>query len=148
MSNEISEAARDADSVLDGKDPHMDRAVKAYIKMRDARSALKAQFEKDDKAIKDQQEILQNFFLEKMQRMGGITAIATEFGTVYQDIDVKSSCSDWGALFEFIAKNDAWDLMEKRLGKLAVKKFMEDNEGRLPPGVNVFKEATVKIRRK
>lgn len=140
---------RHTDAVLSGeKHPHIDRAVRAFIKMRDKRSELKAAFEKADKEIKDQQETLQAFFLQRMQEMGGITSIATDYGTIYQDIDFKSSCSDWGSLFEYIKEHDAFDLLEKRLGKLAIKKFIEDNEGRLPPGVNVFKEATVKIRRK
>jgi hypothetical protein len=139
--------AAQADAALSGEsNVTVDRAVKAYIKMRDRRSALKAAFEREDNVIKAQQEQVEGFLLAQLQSIGG-KSIATEHGTVYQDISIKPSCQDWNSFYAFVREHDAFDLMEQRLGRNAIAKYMKDNEGRLPPGVSVFKEATVKIRR-
>ena len=139
-----------ADSIVDqGSIGPLSKFVKVFIKMRDARAALKAEFERKDEVIKAQQEKVHDYLLGELNKLGdGAQSITTEFGTVYRDVEIKPSCQDWAIFWSFMRENDMLELMEKRLGRNAIKKYMDENEGRLPPGISVFKEATVKIRRK
>jgi hypothetical protein len=123
------------------------RIVKAFLKMRDRRAELKAEFERQDAAIKEQQVRLEGELMKILNEAGG-DSLGTEFGTIYRSVDVKASCQDWDALYQFIRENDMFELLEKRVGKNAIKEYMDKHEGRLPPGVSIFKEATVTIRRK
>ena len=47
-----------------------DKIVKTYVKMRDARSKLSAEFRKKDEEIKAQMERLELFMLEQMENSG------------------------------------------------------------------------------
>ena len=46
-----------------------------------------------------------------------------------------------------MVQNDGFDLMERRLKATFVKQFMDENNGALPPGVNVHREFEVSVRR-
>lgn len=75
-------------------------------------------------------QIIDEMLKEKITAIGGakirLTMTKEEVPTV----------KDWAKVHEFIIANDAWDLMEKRIGKLAVQGRWE--EGVEVPGVEKF----------
>lgn len=124
----------------------LDKVAETYVKIRDARTALKRQFEADDQKLKDQQETLDSFLLQTLRDLG-VESVKTAHGTVYQSVNVKASCQDWNSFYTWIAKNKAFDALEKRVKKSFVVDYMADNKGALPPGVTVLQEYTVVVRR-
>jgi hypothetical protein len=138
-------AADKADAIIAGED--FERMTKVFIKIRDARAKAKKDFELADAALSEQQKTIRVAMLEKMQA-NGAKSIGTTHGTVYLDEQLKASAEDWMIVHDFIRENNAFDLLEKRISRNAVKQYMEENEGRLPPGISIFKEVDVKIRRK
>ena len=60
---------------------------------------------------------------------------------------IKPSCEDWNGFYTWIAENEAFDALERRVKKSFITTYMEDNKGELPPGINVTQEYTVTIRR-
>jgi hypothetical protein len=127
-------------------DPKLDKITETYVKIRDARSTLKKQYEADDLKLKDQLETLDSFLLGKLQELG-VESVRTAHGTVYQSLAVKPSCEDWTAFYAWIAENEAFDALERRVKKSFIVDYMKDNADELPPGVIVLKEYTVTIRR-
>jgi hypothetical protein len=125
----------------------MERLVRVYIKIRDARAVKKKAFEFEDTRLVEQQETLKTELLKHMLA-NNVDTIGTESGTVYKSEEIKASCEDWQLFYDFVKKHDAFDLLEKRIARNAVKAYMENNGGRLPPAVSIFKEVDVKIRRK
>lgn len=67
--------------------------------------------------------------------------------TVYKHTDVKPMASDWDTIYRWIVKNDAFDLLEKRLKKTFVEEFMAANKKNPPPGVSVVRQFVAKVRR-
>ena len=54
---------------------------------------------------------------------------------------------DWEAFYDWIKEHDAFDALERRIKRTFVSKYMDDNDGAIPPGVNVFRRYTVEVRK-
>jgi hypothetical protein len=123
-----------------------DKLVKIYIKMRDARSTLKAKFEEEDAAIKEQMKSLETIFLDTCKRAGG-DSIRTTAGTIMRGVKTQYWTSDWEEMHKFIMDNQMPELLERRVSQTAMKEFLKDNPDKMPKGLNVNSEYTVTIRR-
>lgn len=122
------------------------RMVKAYVKLRDARTALKREFEEQDSALKAKMEMLDGEFLRLLETTQ-VESMKTEFGTIYRTEDVIPQAEDWAKFYAYVRENDAFEALEKRITKKHVKEFMEQHDGALPPGVRVFRKFVVNVRR-
>lgn len=125
----------------------LDKVAATYVKIRDKRGELKKQYEAEDLKLKDQLDTLESFFLGTLKDMGA-ESVRTKHGTIYRSLDVKPSCEDWNAFYAWIAENDAFDALERRVKKSFITSFMEDNKDELPPGITVVKEYIAKVLRK
>ena len=126
---------------------NLDRVVQAYNAIRDARTAKRHAWEAEDLALEQDQDKLKVMMLELLNQIGG-KSIATDHGTIYRTEKVRPSAADWSAVYAWImADPDRFELLEKRLKATFVKQFMEDNDGLIPPGVNVHREYEVAVRR-
>lgn len=127
--------------------PQMDKVVQAYNAIRDARTVKRKAWEKADLALEEDQHKLKVLMLEILNSTGA-RSIATPSGTAYRSEKVKASASDWSALYGWIMEDpDRFEVLEKRVKPTFVKQFMDENEGAIPPGVNVHREYEVSVRR-
>lgn len=126
----------------------MDNAkmVRVYLKMRDARTALKRQFEEDDTKIKAQMEKLEIAMLRHLQDSNS-DSIRTDAGMFYRQEEVTPTGSDWDAFYQWVKDNDAFEALERRIKKTFVREYMETHNGGIPPGVSVYREYVVRVRR-
>jgi len=120
--------------------------VRAYLKMREARSALSAKYEEEDKKIKDQMEVIEGFLLETCKRAGGNVSIPG-VGVVIRGVSTRYWTSDWEAMHKFIEENNALDLLERRIAQRAMSEFLKSNPDKMPKGMNVESKYTVTVRR-
>jgi hypothetical protein len=125
----------------------LDKVAATYVKIRDKRSELKKQYEAEDLKLKDQLETIESFFLNTLQELG-VESARTKHGTIYRSLDIKPSCEDWSVFYAWIAENNAFDALERRVKKSFITAFMEDNKDELPPGIAVVKEYIAKVLRK
>jgi hypothetical protein len=126
--------------------PPTQTLVKAYIKMRDARAALSAEYETKDKEIKEQMRVVENYLLEACKRAGGNVSIPG-VGVVIRGVDTRYWTSDWEAMHNFIKENDAVELLERRIAQRAMGEFLKANPDKMPKGMNVESKYTVTVRR-
>lgn len=90
---------------------------------------------------------LKTHMLAQLNSIGG-KSIATDHGTVYRTEKLRPSAADWNVVYGWImADPERFEVLEKRLKPTFVKQFMEDNEGQIPPGINVHREYEVTVRR-
>lgn len=120
--------------------------VKAYIKMRDARSALKRKYEEEDEKIKEQMGMVESHLQEACKRAGGNVSIPG-VGVVIRGVDTRYWTSDWEAMHNFIKENDALELLERRISQRAMGEFLKTNPDKMPKGMNVESKYTVTVRR-
>ena len=124
----------------------LDRLAKVYVKIRDKRAELKAAFDAQDTALKEQATKIEMALLAHMNSTG-VQSARTDHGTIYRQEEVKPSASNWDAFYAWIKENDAFDALERRVKKTFVTEYMETHEGALPPGVAVHREFVVRVRR-
>jgi len=124
----------------------IDKLVKIYVKIRDAKGEIKKAYEKEAAAL-DEKLAMVATELKARAQSEGVDGFKTEFGTVYLSETMKTSCADWSAFGDFLKTHDPLEFMEKRVSSTAVKEFMKQNEGQLPPGISVFRELEARVRR-
>ena len=96
------------------------------------------QMDRDHKAAKaaltEKLFALENWFTAKAQE-DGLESIKTPFGTAYWSKHQSATVASREDFFSFCKANDAWDLVESRASKTAVRSHLE-NTGEIPPGIN------------
>lgn len=121
-------------------------AVAIYIKLRDQKAQMKAEFEAQVAPIQDKMDKLEGKLLDVFNQTG-MDSVKTEFGTAYATVRTTASIADRDAFMEFVKAKEEWSLLEVRVSKTAVEQFRASNDDELPPGVNIREERVVNIRR-
>lgn len=122
------------------------RLVKAYLKIRDERKKLSQEFDEKDNLLKEKAAKLEAVMLATLNNTGA-DSLKTPAGTFYKQEEIIPSGSDWGAFFAWVKEYDAFDALERRIKKTFVKDHMAQHNGAPPPGVSVFREWVVRVRR-
>lgn len=123
-----------------------DKLVRAYIKMRDARSRLKAEYEEEDNIIKEQMDMVESQLLD-MCKTTGADSLRTKYGTVSRSVQTRYWTGDWEAMHKFIMQHNAPDLLERRISQTQMREFLKENPDEMPTGLNVDNRYTVTVRR-
>ena len=118
------------------------KMVAAYIKIR---SAIQ---EKEDeiKVLKEKQALLSANMLDLCSKED-IDSIKTPFGPLTRRIYSAYWTSDWDQMYKFIAENDAYHLLEKRIHNTNMKEFLEENPDALPIGLQSDRKYAVSVRK-
>lgn len=124
-----------------------DKLVKAYVKIRDARKARTAEFEKEDKEFEEMLDTIESQLLEACKTIGA-DSIRTPYGTISRTVKKRYWTNDWHSFYEFLKEHEAIDLLEKRIAQTNMSTFLEENPDLHPPGLNVDSRYSVVVRRK
>lgn len=130
----------------------VDGIVAKYLELRDRRSENKAAFEAKDRELRGMMEKIEGYLHEYLVT-SGLEQSATKQATVFKTRKEYFNVADWDSLCAYVKENDAWGLLEKRVGKNTAKEIMDADANGVyqnppPPGVNYTAVETVQIRRK
>lgn len=125
----------------------LDRITRVLLKMRDAREELTRNYEAEKKKIDEQMKTLENVLLNELNTKG-LQSFRTSACTVYKEEVLTPTGSDWDAFYRWVAENDGFDFLERRIKRTSIKEYMEANGGAVPPGVSVYREYVARVRRK
>lgn len=121
--------------------------LKIFIGLRDKRSKRKADYDADDAGDKDKQNRIETEFLRRFNERGIDNVSSREFGTAYRSTRSSATVADWEAVLDHVKKQDAWELLERRVSKGAIQQYRDVHDD-LPPGVNWSEAQVVNFRRK
>lgn len=125
----------------------VEKRVKLYLKTRAAKTDASRAFDAQAAQFDRIMEACQHTMLADATKQG-ITGFKTPFGTTYKDEVVRYSIADANAFYRFIEAQKDMDFLERRVSSTHVKEYMEANEGALPPGLSVFRENVMRVRKK
>lgn len=125
----------------------VDKLVRVMLKMREARSKLKAKYEEEDAQINEAMEEVKGKLLELCEALG-TTGLKTTYGTVTRTVKTRYWTSDWSEMHRFCVDHGALDLLERRIHQTNMKTFLEENPDAIPPGLNADSKYDITIRRK
>lgn len=124
----------------------VDKLVKRFVGLREGRAANTKQYEEVDKEFKELLKAIEIELLSRAQTEG-VEGFKTEFGTTYKDVAMSASFADEDTFYNFIRKTGDLEFFERRLKIAHLKEYMSAHEGQLPPGINVFREYTMRVRK-
>lgn len=122
-----------------------DTVIAEFVALRDERSVLKERYESQDKVLKDGMATREAWLLEKLST-DNLESIRTDAGTAYTQTKSRYNVTDWNGYWNWLGENKRFDLLEKRPAQGALAKMQEEGE-EMPPGLNVYRERTVTVRR-
>lgn len=125
----------------------IDKLTRVFVKIRDAKAELTAEFKKKDAELTEQMDQLKRALLDYCKDQN-VESVRTEAGLVYRTVRTRYWTSDWESMHGFIVENNLPYLLEKRLNQTAVKELLEESPEMVPPGLNTDSEYSVTVRKK
>ena len=125
----------------------VDKLTRTYIKIRDARAKLAAEFKMQDELMVGQLDLVKEALLDYC-KAHGVDSVRTSEGLVYRTQKTRYWTSDWSSMHKFILENNLPEFFEKRLNQGAVKEYLEENPDSVPPGLNTDSEYVIAVRKK
>ena len=122
------------------------RLVSAFLKIRDAKTALTRKYEEEKADLDSKLELVEQALLKFLNdhKMDSAKAGAATF---YRQEEIIPAGSDWDRFYKWVVKHDAFEALERRIKKTFIKEYMEANDGAIPPGVTVHRSYAVRVRR-
>jgi hypothetical protein len=123
----------------------VEHVVGTYMKLRRKKEALEAETKADLDEIKVKMGKLEAWLMQKADDEG-VTSFKTDSGTAFVTTTDFANVADWDAVLTFIKDNEAFDMLEKRVSKTAVRGYMDAN-GSVPPGITYGSKLGINIRK-
>lgn len=123
----------------------LDRAVEAFVAIRDRRDA-------DAKAAKERKADFDGKLDELAAYIGkqmgdGVDSIKTKHGTAFRATKDFTSVTDFTKVIAHVKLTDDFQLFNKSVSKTAVKEYMEEHSGIAPPGIEYGTKVEIQVRR-
>lgn len=134
------------DTIVVTLDVSAEKLAEVYVKIRDARTALKEKFESEDSVMKEQQDMLAEKMLDLCKDIDA-DSIRTHAGTIIRKVDTRYWTTDWESMYQFIEEHNAYPLLEKRLHQTNMKQFLEEHPDLLPAGLQADSKYSIVVRR-
>lgn len=121
--------------------------ITEFIRIRDKRSANKAEYEKADAELKLVLDSLEQKLLG-LCKEAGVSGLKTDAGTATKSVKAFYWANDWESMHAFIKENQALDLLERRISQNNMRTFLQAHPDVMPPGLNIDQRYTITVRRK
>ena len=123
----------------------VDAVIKKYMRLREKKAAIEATVKEELDKVKGDMGKLEAWLMAKLDA-DGLTSFKTEFGTAFLTTTDFANVEDWDAVLRFIREEDAFDMLEKRVSKTAVRGYIEANK-EVPPGIKYGTKLDINIRK-
>ena len=122
------------------------KLIKTYIRIRDERSALKADYSEKDSTLLKQQDTIKEAINEYAD-MNKVDRAGTSEGMFYRTTKTRYWTSDWESMYKFVVENKVPEFFDKRLKQKNVREYLDENPDKLPEGLNVDTEYVISVRK-
>jgi hypothetical protein len=123
----------------------VDAVIKKYMKLRSEKEAVEAEIKERIDNIKATMAKLEAWLKAKLDA-DGLTSFKTDHGTAFLTTTDFANVEDWDAVLRFIREEEAYDMLEKRINKTAVRGYIEARK-EVPPGVKYGTKLDINIRK-
>jgi len=124
---------------------NINEAIDEYRRIRDDLAERRREYKSVEKSLKGTLEEISMWLRDKADDLG-VDSFKTESGTAYRVTKTKYTVGDWQVFSNWVIENEMLQCLEKRPAKLAVQEVLEET-GELPPGLEVFSEIDMQIRK-
>ena len=125
----------------------VEKLTKAYLKIKQKRSELSAEFKEHDDKLAYQQDKIKKALLDYCKEQG-VESVRTSEGMFYRTTRQRYWTSDWDSMYKFVLEHNVPEFFDKRLNQTNVKQFLEENPELAPMGLQVDSEYVISVRKK
>ena len=100
----------------------VDTVIDTYLKLRNKKESIESETKEKVKGIKENMAKLEGWIKEQADKQG-VKSFKTDHGTAFLTTTDFAQVADWDAVLSFIKDNDAFDMLEKRVSKTAVRGY-------------------------
>lgn len=125
--------------------PNIGDVIRTYMKLRDQKAAIEAELKERVADLKGKMEKLEAYLKTQMDAQG-LTSFKSDYGTAFFTTTDYANVADWDAVLSFVRENEAYDMLEKSVSKIAVRDYIERFKA-VPPGINYGTKLVVNIRK-
>jgi hypothetical protein len=129
----------------DGMSFTVEQVVETYLRLRRKKEAIENETKEKVADLKTKMTKLESWLMQKADD-DGVTSFKTPAGTAFVTTTDFANVADWDAVLTFIKENDAFDMLEKRVSKTAVRAHM-DETGDVPPGITYGSKIGINVRK-
>ena len=124
-----------------------DKLVSTYIKIRDIKSAESKVWAEREAKLNTDLKSIEMELLRRSQEEGVTGYKIAGVGTAFQKETAKVTIADDVVFYGFVKETGDLDFFECRVKSTHVQDYMKANGGHIPPGLNVFREIGMGVRR-
>ena len=129
-----------------------------YVTARDKKAALKRAFETETATLDAVMDDIETIMLVENPVTSGVDSLKTQGGTISYGLKAQANVADWPAFYAFIAANNRFDMLHKRVSDAVIEEYAIEQGAALsndtenpakipPPGVILNTKRTISIRR-
>ena len=122
----------------------LDKLAKIYRKIKAEIDLLTQEYDDKIERLKAQQDEVR-FAMKDQMRAMGVNSVRTANGTVSMVTKTRYNTQDWDSFKKFIIEHDVVDLLEKRIAQTNMARFLDENPGLVPPGLNSTSEFEIRV---
>lgn len=126
-------------------EPSANDIIAAYVKHRNEKDRLTADYKASVKIIDDKLKKLE-VWLQMWLAKEQLNSVNTDAGTAYKTTVEQATVSDMNSFIEFVKDKNAWHLLEKRVSKTGIREMLDADEP-VPPGVNWYVTTAINVRK-
>lgn len=123
----------------------IDPLVERYVKMRDLKAKIKAEYDEKVGKLDDAMEKIEGDLMSFLNQTGLATA-NSKFGTFFKRTTTSAKVADRDVFLHFVVEHDALNFLESRVNKTAVEEYIAEH-GAVPPGVDVVRQVAISVNR-
>jgi hypothetical protein len=123
----------------------IDNVVKTHLALRQRKREVEARLKAEVTEISSRMDKLEAWIRQQAEAQG-VSSFKTPSGTAFLSTVDAATVADWDATLAFIRENEAFDMLERRVSKTAVRAYI-DATGYVPPGVNFTQRVEVSVRK-
>jgi translation elongation factor EF-Ts len=123
----------------------VDDVIATYIKLRDKKQQIDNEAKERTRELTEKMLKLEAWLREQADTQG-VTSFKTRHGTAFLTTVDYAHVAEWDSVIDFIKANNAFDMLEKRISKTAVRSYIEMHKS-VPAGINYGTKLEVNIRK-
>jgi hypothetical protein len=123
----------------------IDDVISTYMKLRGQKQAIEAKVKEEVATITGKMVKLEAYLKQCMDEQG-LTSFKSPHGTAFLTTADYANVENWDEVLKFIRDNEAYDLLNKAVSKVAVRSYIEQTK-QVPPGVTYGTKLEVNIRK-
>lgn len=126
---------------------NVDRLVEAFVKIRDHLKVLSDDFKEKKKTHDTQMDAIAARIFE-LANAQGVESFKTPHGTAFKKKKDWIKVTNWPLALDFLVDEDLKHMLTKNVVKASAKEYMDENDGKLPPGLEYGSMIEIAVRRK